>query len=236
MFRIVAFTFSVLSFSFLTKSSVQEEDLFGAQSISSNDFFLGNTDSISSLPWANYAEPAASYFDNSTPDIFPDLVEAAASSIWSTFSIADSDLDELQSSCSGSTTTTITTGKLRARDDSICGNGDAPSEPLKLQPNVFDTLLLPGSASPSQGEENAIPVEGVLVDDSFKKCNEEPYRVNLCCNGRPTSFFSGPKIWEKFELCSLCRFSCSFVFLIKLLSITFSLTLVLHVSHKVQNH
>ena len=213
MLRIVAFTFSVLSCSFLTKLSVQEEDLFGAQSVSSNVFFLGNSDSLSSLSWADYAEPAASYFDNSTPDIVPGPVEAPASSFWSTFSVADSDLDELHSSCGGSTTTTTTTGKLRARDDSICGNGDAPSVPLNLQPNVFDTLLLPGSASPSQGEANAIPVEGVLVDDSFKKCKEEPYRVNLCCNGRPTSFFSGPKIWEKFELCSLCRFIlfCLFV-------------------------
>lgn len=225
MRRIVAFTFCVLSFSFVTKSFVQEEDFFDAQPLSPNDFFLENTDSASTLPWGNYADLAATFFDNNAPNIFPDPVEAATSSLFSAFSIANSDLDIIQSSSCSDSTRTKTTGKLRARDDdnSICGNGEfVPSEPFKLQPNVFDTpLLLPGStlSLPSQGkDDDAISVESILVDDSFKKCKEEPYRVNLCCNGRPTNYFSTPQIWERLELCSLCMFfSFLFSFLFALL-------------------
>lgn len=212
MCRVVAFTLCALSFSFLTNSSVQQEDLSSDHSLSSNDFLLGITDSTASLPWGDYANPAISFLDNPAPDIFPSPVGAVDASFLSPFSEAESNLDMLQSSCSGSTTT----GKLRARDGSFCRNGDAPSEPFKLQPNVFDTPLLPGSASswPSQENDDAVSVEGVIVDDSFKKCKEEPYRVNLCCNGPPTGYFSTPKIWDTLELCSLCKifFLLSFFF------------------------
>lgn len=201
MCRNVAFTFCVLSFSCLTKLS-RQEDLFNAQQLSTNDFFLGDAEIISSLPWEDYADPTANYVDKNVSDMVLDLQGAFDSSFLPSFSVGDSSFDMLQSSCGGS----MTTGKLRARDNSLCQNGDALSTPIQPpQPNVFDALLLPGSVSLLGTEDDAISVDAVLVDDSNKKCKEAPYSINLCCNWAPTGYFSAPKIWEKIELCSLCK-------------------------------
>lgn len=214
-------------------SAQQEEDLFTAQPLSSNDFSLGNADLTTSLPSdeKDYADPAAaSYVDNNNifdiTGLDPGEVGTAVSSS-SSFSVADSNLDMLQSSCGGGGGSTTAAGKLRARDETFCQNQDAPSAPPQLQPNIFDTLpsqpnvldtilsqpnvfntpLLPDAVSPLRWkeEEDAKSVDAVLVDDSKKKCRKAPYIVNLCCNGPPIEWWSVAQIWATVEKCSLCK-------------------------------
>lgn len=138
----------------------------------SNDVLPENADIFPPLPWEDDMEFSIPSTDNPQANI--DLKEAPV--FPTEVFVADSNLDTLQSGCGPKDDWAA--GKLRARDG-LCHN-KAPT-PLRLDPNVFDSVLL----SPGSGPE-AFSVTSVLSEES-QKCTP-PYIYNLCCSSAPSGF------------------------------------------------
>lgn len=146
-----------------------------------------NIDMFSPLPWEDIDFPISGTDD---PQQNLDLQEASVLS--TQIFVADSNSDTLQSQCGPESN--WASGKLRARDGEQC---KSPAQSTQLNPNVFDSVILPPDSEPK-----AVSVTSILSEEN-KKCTP-PYIYNVCCNGKPSGFSGAEnflKVWTEIEGC-----------------------------------
>lgn len=181
--------FSLVALPYFSSADLVVDDASSPLAYTFNDATPENIDIFSPLSWEDMDFSIPSTDD---PEVNLDLQEASMLS--TQFFVADSNPYTLQSQCGKGN---WVTSKLRARNGEQCKN-QAP--PIRLNPNVFDSVILFPDSDPQAGSMTSIPSE------ESKKCIP-PYIYNLCCNDAPSGFHVAENFFKIWQIISGCYLS-----------------------------